>query len=158
AIAALHAEREQSRGDLVRTAAQIVPGEALIDACEDRRVTGAVARAGAIEELRDRHVLERIVARPGHIGERALRAQMVVCPAAQEGGTERIARSAQRHLIHHPPLMPAKAGIQGRGLEPKNWIPASAGISGSECVGLDSVSSEIAPVSRLFEGMRGPID
>ena len=37
---------------------------------EDRRIAGAVARAAAIEELRDGHELERIVARPRHIGER----------------------------------------------------------------------------------------
>ena len=83
AVAALHTEREQAGRDVVGMAAQIVPGQALA-ACEDRRVARAVARAGAIEKLRDGHELERIVARPRHIGERARRAQMVVGPPDPE--------------------------------------------------------------------------
>ena len=34
--------------------------------------------------------------------------------------------------LQQSPLIPAKAGIQGPRLRPKNWVPASAGTSGTE--------------------------
>src|SRR5437016_4046683 len=41
------------------------------------------------------------------------------------------------------PLIPAKAGIQEPGTEPKNWVPASAGTSGLWELGPMSV--DLAP-------------
>ncbi len=107
-IAAADPERQKTGGDRIGALAQLIPGQPGVVRREDRSGAAAVARAGAVEKLRDGHELEWIGGRSGDIGERALRPQMLVidgdalpaAPAAQKIRGERIVAVRQ----HRRPL------------------------------------------------------